>query len=38
MTLFLGQSNSGKSVLIADCLYKLREDIPNIVVICPTDS
>ena len=38
MTLFLGQSGQGKSFLIVDTLFKLKDDIPNIIVICPTES
>lgn len=38
MTLFLGQSGQGKSFLIVDTLFKLKDHIPNIIVICPTES
>jgi len=38
MSLFIGGSGSGKSLLITDCLFKLKSLIPNILVICPTES
>ena len=33
-----GSSNSGKSTIIKDILYMLKDHIPNICVICPTNS
>ena len=38
LSLFFGCSGSGKSLLITDCLYKLKDKIPNIIVICPSES
>ena len=38
MSLFIGGSSSGKSCIMTDCLYKLKELIPNAIVISPTES
>lgn len=37
-TLILGASNTGKSRLIYDVLYTCRNEIPNVIVICPGSS
>lgn len=36
-SLFIGQSLSGKSFLMKDILFHLKEYIPNIIVISPTE-
>lgn len=33
-----GASNSGKSTIIRDILYMLKDHIPNVCVICPTNN
>jgi Cdc6-like AAA superfamily ATPase len=33
-----GPTNSGKSVIITHILKQLREKIPNVIVICPTNN
>ena len=38
LTLFCGMSKSGKSLIICDCLYRLKDQIPCIIVICPSES
>ncbi len=38
MSLFIGGSSSGKSCIMTDSLYKLKELIPNVLVISPTES
>lgn len=37
-TIIYGTTNSGKSVLIKYLMNFLKEDIPNILVFCPTDD
>jgi stage III sporulation protein SpoIIIAA len=36
-TILIGRSQSGKSVLIRDVLYNIKDEIPVCLVICPTE-
>ena len=38
MSVFYGGSGNGKSSLIVDCLYKLKDIIPVILIVSPTES
>ena len=38
LSLFLGKSGHGKSCQMIDCLYKIKDEIPNIIVISPTED
>lgn len=35
-TVLVGQSNSGKSRIIKEIMYRIKDDIPSAVVMCPT--
>jgi hypothetical protein len=35
-TLLIGSGGSGKSVLIREIMFKMKNSIPNAVVLCPT--
>ena len=38
MSVFIANSGSGKTQLMLDCLYRLKDIIPTCIVISPTES